>query len=158
MFVYRIEKQKFLPTIFEGIGGKNYDFRWNNKGYPIIYASESKSLALHEKAANLSSPSHRIPSHYVIAVIEIPDFDYPKILPASLPQNWNDITAYHPETQRIGNEFVLSDQLAIVVPSTLIPGEFNVLLNPKAIKKHDVSLSTELINDRLVDSRNQSDA
>ncbi len=154
MFVYRIEKQKFLPTIFEGIGGKNFDFRWNNKGYPIIYASESKSLALHEKAANLSSPSHRIPSHYVIAIIEIPDKKYQRIVPSDLPPNWNDITTYHPETQRIGNEFVLSDELAIIVPSTLIPGEYNVLLNPKAIKNNDVTLSTELINDRLVASGN----
>lgn len=151
MFVFRIEKPKYLPTIFEGLAGKNYDFRWNTRGHPIIYASASKSLALHEKGGNLSKPSYGIPSNYLIVIIEIPDLDYHKIEAEMLPSGWDNIAEYHPQTQKIGNEFVLSDALALFVPSTMVPGEFNVLLNPNVIKGHNIKLTTEPINPRLID-------
>ena len=151
MFVYRIEKQQYLSTIFEGLAGKDYDFRWNTRGHPIIYASASKSLALHEKGGNLSKPSYGIPALYLIAIIEIPDLNYDRIEASALPAGWDNIAEYHPETQKTGNEFVLSDALALFVPSTMVPGEFNVLLNPNVIKDHEVKLTTEPINPRLID-------
>lgn len=156
MFVYRVEKKRHLSTIFEGLGGKNHDFRWNTKGHPIIYASESKSLALHEKGGNLSKPFYGIPSEYVIAIIEIPDLDYDKIEIVNLPLGWNNFAEYYLETHRLGNEFTKSQNLALFVPSSMVHGEFNVLLNPNVIKDHKVILSYEPIDPRLRDIRNKN--
>jgi len=153
MLVYRIEKEKYLPTIFEGQAGKDHNFRWNTKGHPIIYASESKSLALHEKGGNLSRPSYGIPADYLVAIIEIPDRDYERVAINKLPKGWDDFAEYHPTSQQIGDKFTRSKALALFVPSTMVKGEYNVLLNPNVIKKHKVKLITELIDHRLTDIR-----
>ena len=86
----------------------------NSKAVIIIYTSESKSLALHKKGGNLSKPSYGIPSHYLVAIIEIPDWDYDRIEAKALPEGWDNIAEYHPETQKIGNKFVLSDAFALI--------------------------------------------
>lgn len=150
MLVFRIEKEKYLSAILEGTPGKDHDFRWNTKGHPIIYTSETKSLALHEKGGNISKPSYGIPGDYLIAVIEIPDLGYDKLDSSCLPTAWNHFAEYHPETQRIGNEFTQSKALAIFVPSTMVRGEFNVLLNPRVIREYQETVSTEPIDPRLL--------
>jgi RES domain-containing protein len=150
MLVYRIEKEKYLSAILEGISGKDHDFRWNTKGHPIIYTSESRSLALHEKGGNLSKPLYGIPGDYLIAVIEIPGMDYDKLDSSQLPVGWDHFAEYHPEAQRIGDDFTQSKSLALFVPSTMVRGEFNVLLNPRVIADHQVNVTTEPIDPRLL--------
>jgi len=153
MQAYRIEKDKYINTLLEGIPGKDFDFRWNTKGHPLIYAAESKSLALHEKAGNLSKPFFGLPTFYRIVTIELPGFDYGKILSTDLPAGWNKLDSYHQSTQNIGNEFSLSEELALFVPSTIVKGEYNVLINPRLAVKENLSVTVEPIDKRLLDSR-----
>jgi RES domain-containing protein len=153
MLAYRVEKKKYIPTILDGIPGEKFDFRWNTKGNPIIYASATKSLALHEKSGNMSKPFYGLHTSYVLVKIEFPDGDYRKIQPKDLPKGWDDVGGYHRETQEIGNRFIASDQLVMYVPSTIVKGEYNVLINPRKAHDFDIKISAEEINKRLQDLR-----
>lgn len=149
MFAYRVEKEKYVPSVLTGMPGEVASFRWNTKGCRIIYASESRSLALHEKVGNLSKPFYGLPNFYVLVAIELPDVSYRKILSEDLPQGWDRIGAYHPSTQEIGDAFTLSSELAIFVPSTIVRGEFNVLINPRFAMEKNLPVNIEQIDARL---------
>jgi RES domain-containing protein len=151
MQIFRIEKRTYLPNMLQGISGEKYAFRWNTKGHPVVYAAESRSLALVEKLVNLAVAPGRILPGYVIAVIDLPDADYPSILTESLPMGWGDIDAYHPRTQELGDAFLQQDVLLCYVPSVVVQGEYNVLLNPRAIDRRRVSVEYENIDPRLVE-------
>jgi len=149
MEVYRIEKTQFLPTILEGIPGEKFSFRWNSKSHPIVYAAGSRSLALVEKMANIGMHYGGIPIAYVIAVIEIPDHAYHIIDHAGLPENWNALDEYALQTQHIGDAFLDSEEMALYVPSVIVHGEYNILLNPTAMQATKVNVREEYIDARL---------
>ena len=151
MHVFRVEKRKYFNSILECIPGKVSTFRWNTRGHPILYASQSRSLALHEKCGNMSRPFYGLPPEYFIAIIELPDSEYRKIFPQDLPENWDKIGEYHPKTQEIGDDFTLSEELALFVPSAIIKGEFNVLINPNRAMKMGLTIRSEKIDDRILD-------
>ena len=153
MFAYRVDKKKYVGTLLQGLPGAESDFRWNTKGHPIIYASYSRSLALHEKSGNMSKPFYGLSTSYVLAVIELPDLSYKRILQDDLPDGWDLIGAYHPKTQEIGDAFSLSVELALFVPSTIVNGEFNVLINPNKAMILNLKITTEAIDERLRDLR-----
>ena len=153
MFAYRVEKKKYIATLLDGIPGEKSDFRWNTKGNPIIYASATRSLALNEKSGNMSRPFYGLQPSYVLVEIELPDGDYKKIQPEDLPKGWDDVGGYHPKTQEIGDNFIASDQLAMYVPSTIVKGEFNILINPRKAKEFEIKITIEEINARLQDPR-----
>lgn len=150
MKAYRVEKQKYLKSLLHGIAGIQHSFRWNTKGNPIIYAAESKSLALLEKCANLSKPFQGLTSDYVLVSIHLPIDTCRTIQPNKLPENWNSIVQYHKETQRIGNAFVNSDELALHVPSSIVTSECNVLINPAEAQKMRLTYTYEEIHVRLL--------
>ena len=153
MFAYRVEKRKYVDTLLKGIPGEVSDFRWNTKGHAIIYSSESRSLALHEKAGNMSRPFFGLPTSFVMVRIKLPDLHYQKILPSDLPEGWDDVGTYHASTQEIGDDFIRSEELALFVPSTIVRGELNVLINPTKVGDYDIEVTTEEIDLRLQDSR-----
>lgn len=153
MFAYRVEKRKYVKTILKGIPGEVSDFRWNTKGNPIIYCSESRSLALHEKSANMSKPFYGLSPSFVLVEIEIPDGNYQNILPENLSKGWDLVGSYHRQTQKIGDDFTFSQELVLRVPSAIVKGEFNILINPKIARELQLKINIEEIDHRLIDLR-----
>jgi len=149
MEVFRIEKKQFLPTTLEGIPGEKFSFRWNTKGHPVVYAAGSRSLALVEKMANIGMHYGGIPDPFVIAVIEISDQNFRTIEPRELPENWDALDEYVLQTQNIGDAFLDSEELALHVPSVIVQGEYNILLNPKVMKDKQIPIRIENIDSRL---------
>jgi RES domain-containing protein len=92
----------------------------------MVYAASSRPLAVLEMLVHLSR--ERLPSKTVLIPIEIPDQligDIPE-----LPDGWNDYP-HRQETQWIGDRWVAEGRsLAMFVPSTIIPAERNILINP----------------------------
>lgn len=131
MIVYRLAKDKYSHEL-SGKGAEKIGGRWNSKGVLMVYTSESRALCTTEIAVHL--PLGLLPSDYKIISIEIPDSV--KILTLSsnkYPEEWNSIP--HSEiTQKIGNDFIEKNESAVSkVPSAVVPGEFNYLLNPNHI-------------------------
>ncbi len=126
MIVYRFSHKKF-STELRGTGARLFGGRWNPVGIPVVYASESISLALLEVIANAGS----IDDLRMIqpTKITIPDsITSLQIQLDSLKKNWFADFDY---TQWMGKEILLSSKsLLIQCPSAIIPQEKNYLINP----------------------------
>ena len=125
---YRIFKTKFSKTWSDGEGAFVYGGRWNSRGSRVLYTAGSLSLAALEILVNLNSAE--LLSSYSYAKVEFEEKD---VLPVEElvkpPKNWS---ASPPPSavQRIGDEWAGSMQsLVLRVPTSVVPGEFNFLLN-----------------------------
>jgi RES domain-containing protein len=113
-----------------GEGARLYGGRWNHIGVPIVYASQSLSLAVLEYLVNLATGD--LPDDLFSIRIRIPeDFDQSKIGFDELPANWRTYPA--PEALKdIGTDWATKVATPVLlVPSVVIPGELNCLINPK---------------------------
>lgn len=131
MRVYRIERQKYLADTLKGIGASLCaGFRWNSLHTRLVYAAESRSLALLEVLVHLDLHEDLPTDRWVVA-IDVPDELLVEVLrDEDLPINWH---AKPPTTatQMLGDAFVREQGAAVLkVPSSIVVGEFNYLINP----------------------------
>lgn len=125
---WRITKQKHAKTAFTGEGARLYGGRWNSAGRPVIYLAQSRALALTEILVHLESA--QILSSYVLFEAEIDPSYIADVHPDSLPKKWNREPA-PARLQAIGDDWLASaTSVALRVPSAIVIGEFNYLLNP----------------------------
>ena len=127
MKVFRLAKPQYSGDL-SGRGAELYGGRWNSKGTPLLYTSETRALCLTEMLVHL--PPDAVPDLHLVS-IEIPDgASFQEINPAILSATWQDLP-YQSVLQNIGNVFVAEKRhLVLRVPSAVVPDEFNYLLNP----------------------------
>jgi len=129
MFVYRISKKSYINDL-SGIGAGLHGGRWNPKGVNMVYSSSSIALASLEY---LFHNYHLLSTDKLcLAKIEVgspsPLLEYKS---KELPENWNLQLGTQYASQQIGKDFILSGICYVMkVPSAIVPGEFNLLLNP----------------------------
>lgn len=131
MIVYRIEREKYLTNTLSGVGAAlSEGFRWNSLNTRLVYTAESRALAILEVAMHLDL-SVDLPSDRFIVEIEIPEsLQILTLSTNDLPKRWHQKPPIL-ETQYIGDDFVISSAAAVLkVPSAIVPGEFNYLINP----------------------------
>ena len=131
MIVFRIEREKYLDATLSGIGASlTKGFRWNSLNTRLVYTSESRSLATLEVTVHLDL-SEDLPTDRYYVEIEIPDdLTILEVSVDDLPDDW-DAKPPGITTQTIGDDFAAENQAAILkVPSAIVPGEFNYLINP----------------------------
>ena len=128
MIVFRLTKKKFAGSL-SGEGAKRVGGRWNSIGTPMLYTSQSRALALLELAVHV--PFIIQPEDYRLVSIEIPSFIKVKQLdPSKLPTDWNTF-AFLDKTQQIGDELIRNNEiLGLRVPSAVVPGDSNIIINP----------------------------
>lgn len=128
MRVYRLSKQQYAGDL-SGRGAEKTGGRWNSKGTPMVYCSEGRALCTTEIAVH--TPLGNIPENYWLTTINIPDdVAIEAIAPKILPDDWKAMPHAN-STQLIGDRFVSENKHAVLkVPSVVVPGEFNYLLNP----------------------------
>lgn len=126
--LYRICCSEHINDL-SGTGARIYGGRWNNVGYPVIYASGSRSLAALEFLVHV--PMALAPDNLSIAEIVIPDnVDRESITTKELPSNWRDYPAPE-QLANIGTKWVKSkSSLLLDIPSAVVDKEFNTLINP----------------------------
>jgi len=142
MKVYRLSKSKFAGDL-SGRGAEIAGGRWNSKGTPLIYTSQSRALCLVEIAVHL--PVGIIPRDYVLIEIEIPDEAEIQLTKENLlPSDWNSFP-HSPVTQKLGDNFVKKNRCLILkVPSAVVSGDFNYQINPRHLQINQVLIvSTE---------------
>lgn len=126
MIVYRLAKEKFANDL-SGKGAEITGGRWNHKGTPVVYTSESRALCTAEIAVHI--PMGIIPVNYFLITIEIPeDINIVPIKHSQLPKQWNEFP-YPSSTQDLGEKY-LQNNLVLKVPSAVVNGDSNFLLNP----------------------------
>lgn len=159
MLLYRISKTAYTRDL-TGIGPKLYGGRWNRRGVPVIYTSESRSLATVEYLVHLSFT--HAPEDLSIATLDVPDgAGAEAVRTRSLPKRWRDTPA-PPELADIGSEWARSGRsLLLRVPSAVVEHEYNVLINPahremrrvKLVKVEPLRLDGRLIGARVAESK-----
>lgn len=150
MIVFRLTKKKYSHDL-SGKGAEIAGGRWNSKNVAVVYTSESRALCTAEIAVHTQLGI--IPKDYELVHILIPDsIQFMEISPDELPLPWNSFP-YNSITQNIGNHFIDTKEYPVLkVPSAVIPGDFNYLINPihpdskeiKIIKAEAFSFDTRL--------------
>lgn len=150
MVVYRVSNIKYKEATLSGIGAEKVGGRWNEVGTRAVYCSENISLALLEYYIHSENIAN-LPKKILVAKIEFPDEFLIDTLD-KLPERWNQYP-YSSKTTEIFSKLTKSrDFFALKVPSTIVPFENNIILNPlyKEFGKVEIIEFLDLpIDDRL---------
>jgi RES domain-containing protein len=124
---WRIVKEKHAATAFSGEGASRSGGRWNSRGVWVVYTSGTKSLAALETLVHLNPP---VLFRYVMIRIDFDNSLVEKFARAGLAADWQEEPP-PPSTRAIGDLWVKESRSAVFeLPSVIIPGESNYLLNP----------------------------
>lgn len=128
MRIFRLSRKKY-STELSGKGAALSGNRWNSKGTEIVYTSGSRALAMAEVAVHLTLAT--LPSDFMMLEIELPEeLLIKRISSEELPLRWNKFP-HSKKTQFFGDKFIHQNKYAVLqVPSAVVSGDFNYLLNP----------------------------
>lgn len=129
-FAWRLDKAKRgQRESFSGDGAQISGGRWNHRGVRAVYASQSLALAALEKFVHTQSEGWHVA--LVVYQIEIPGtVETDRRETQDLPPNWREEPAPK-ETKDAGTAWLRKNCAAVLrVPSIIIPGEYNFVLNP----------------------------
>lgn len=125
---WSIVKAVHATEALAGDGARMAGGRWNSSGIPLIYASATSSLAILEMLFHLGEVNAL--SRYVLVSCRFRSSLIERIEGSMLPPNWRAYPAPY-ELQRIGDAWIHRAESAILeVPSAIVEGENNFLLNP----------------------------
>lgn len=126
MIVYRISKRQYINDL-SGFGAANFPGRWNSKGVYVLYTAATPSLALLESVVHMNKI---VQAEYSMATIYLPDDSFALLKESILPDGW---AAFPPpdKLKKFGDDFILNQEaLAFKLPSSIMPEDFNFLINP----------------------------
>ncbi len=127
MEVFRITHTKWANEL----KASGYSGRWNSNGVFVIYAAQNCSLACLENLVHRNGFGND--NDYSVLTISIPNtIKSDEILQKNLPKNWNQFDERaHLSCRAIGDNWVKSMKTCVLfVPSAIILGEKNILINP----------------------------
>lgn len=128
MTLFRISRRKYASDL-TGHGAEITGGRWNSRGIPAIYTSDSRALCALEVAVHL--PLHLAPVDYCIISLSVPENLILTVNRNNLPDNWSRVP-HSDVSQKFGDLMLLENRhLGFRLPSAIVPEEFNVILNPK---------------------------
>lgn len=131
--VWRIaaDTQRYPADDLSGGGAKATGGRWNAPDHAVVYASTSRALACLETVVHLNAGG--LPLNRYLVEITIPDAVWAAArweTAASLPVGWDAEPASMTSTGFGTGWLVAKSAALLVVPSVIVPEEFNVLINP----------------------------
>lgn len=135
MIVYRITTAKWAGQL----SGSGQAGRWNSKGSFVIYTASTRALACLENLVHRSGEG--LNHIFKITEIRIPDDCTAKtITTEDLPSLWFKMeNTVH--CRRIGDNWIKQKKnLLLHVPSSIIPDEYNVLINPAHSEFNEISV------------------
>jgi RES domain-containing protein len=128
MLAYRLVKERWAVTALDGDGARAYGGRWNSPGTAMLYASQSIALAALELLVHLRR--EQVLGSYRLFTLEIADASVLRIADSDLPTDWR-ANPLPVTCARLGDGWVASGRsVALLVPSTIIPREHNLLISP----------------------------
>ncbi|HEX3437160.1 MAG TPA: RES family NAD+ phosphorylase [Pseudacidobacterium sp.] len=128
MQLWRLFPERFSSTAFTGTGSLYAAGRWNHLGVFMIYTATSRALAALEFFVNLD-PSEA-PDDLLLAEAIVPDEWIERLNIELLPANWRELN--NTECRDLGSQWASSNRsVGLQVPSAVVDGDWNVLLNPK---------------------------
>ncbi len=136
---YRLFKTKYATSALTGEGAERFGGRWNPRGYRCVYTSETLALATLELLVHLEGVPPPKLSYIKLTLLPA---EIETLALAKLPSTWAT-PAQLALTQSIGKQWLAAQRtLALRVPSAIIPGEHNLLINPLHPKFAKLGVST----------------
>jgi RES domain-containing protein len=128
MEVFRLQNKKY-PIVLSGKSASLIGARWNSKGTEVVYTAQNRALAMAEVAVHLTLAT--LPSNFSMITVFIPDDILVFSLnPDILHKDWH-VFPENIQTQKIGDGLIRDNEFAVIrVPSAVVKGEFNFLINP----------------------------
>ncbi len=128
LIAWRLSKAKYARTALSGLGSTLRAGRWHARGRPVVYAASSAALALLETLVH-AERADLLRGEYVAVPLRIPAGLVEHLDRDGLPPDWQAWP--HPaSTRTLGTAwFDAGRSAALVVPSAVVPHEWNVLLN-----------------------------
>lgn len=131
LLLYRIAKTKYIKDL-SGEGAKLYGGRWNPKGYPALYTTDSTALATLETLVHHRNST--VPKNRSIITLELSEqFEITTINKKDLSERWWIYPASS-ELSKLGQQWLETNKTVVMsVPSAIIyEGEGrNYILNPR---------------------------
>jgi RES domain-containing protein len=128
---WRIVKRKYQTAVLSSEGARLAGGRWNYPGVPVVYASETLSLAALELFVHFVRKDITISKVLVAIPITIPDnVAVTDVSIRDLKTGWD--SSPPPDSTRDAGTKWMRDGLSAVlrVPSAIIPEEHNFVMNP----------------------------
>jgi len=127
MEIYRIVLERYADRLY----APGFSGRWNYDGEFVIYAASSRSLAAMENMVHKMGQGV-LGTNFVVMVLDIPDnLSITNIAIPELPFGWKLASSYA-DTQPIGSDwYKKSETLLLKVPSAVVPGEYNFVINAR---------------------------
>ena len=126
MRVWRITRAAHAANPLSGEGAARSGNRWNSPGVRMAYASTSRPLAVLEMLVHVTRDT--IPGDLRLIPIDVPDDSITEL--KLLPKQWNSVP-YGGEARPAGDHWVKGQSsVALLVPSAVLRGERNLLINP----------------------------
>jgi RES domain-containing protein len=132
MKAWRLCRREYSAGALSGEGALLAGGRWNSAGTPMVYLASSLALAVLEVFVHMDLSES--PEDMISLMIDIPvekdtlEGEKAAVL-RLLPSSWRERGSR--ATQKLGDEWIVSGRSAVLpVPSVVVPGEWNVLLNP----------------------------
>ncbi len=126
--LWRLSPVYHADKAMSGDGSYRRGGRWNPPGIRVVYCADSRSLALVEVLANVRRPALLGSQPWVVIRVDVPENLVER--PQRVPETWRE-TPYTTAPQAFGAEWVQAQRsVTLRVPSVVVPGEFNYLLNP----------------------------
>lgn len=120
--VYRLVRRERAASVLSGEGAHRYGGRWNPPGAAVVYAAESRALAVLETFVHLTLEARAL--RFVLFTLELPD--RPKLRRHAGMRPPRSLEA----SQQAGRTWLDDGEtLALVVPSQIVPQEKNYVLN-----------------------------
>jgi len=125
VLIYRLSRSKHAAL--DGEGALLYGGRWNSAGRPVVYASATLSLAALERLVHLSLKT--LPPDLVAYSIDVPDDLAVPTIAVALQADWR--TPGCAACRDAGDAWLVAGtSVTLKVPSAVVAGEFNFLVNP----------------------------
>lgn len=125
---WRIVKAKYAATAFDGEAARRFGGRWNSKGTAMVYTAGSQALAVLEVLVHLEDSD--LLKHYRLIPVTFHEAMVKVLDVKALPANWKRRPT-PARVRAIGDAWVAAGESVVVrVPSVVVPGEGNYLLNP----------------------------
>lgn len=133
VFLWRIgtDTADYEAHDLSGKGAERTGGRWNRPGRPVVYAASSAALACLETVVHLNAGG--LPLNRFLVRIDIPEDLWRTAVVrevSSLPVGWTAVPTGKVSLD-IGDQWLHEKHAALlVVPSVIVPEEFNALINP----------------------------
>ena len=125
---YRIVQEEWSATALDGEGARRWGGRWNLPGVAAVYLAESRALAALEILVH--APREALRLDWRVIELKIPDSRIELMPASSLPENWRAQPSSR-AAQAFGASWLRAGtNLALQLPSVVIPEEKSLLLNP----------------------------